>query len=105
MLPTAMSPRLHAHPGPTLQVCKSCEGSEPESRPGQGLYRGRSLRFPRREPPEEPMHIDRAPRTVVAFGMLGAVLLTLADAAPAQQAQQRSKSPNIVFVLSDDEDL
>jgi arylsulfatase A-like enzyme len=37
--------------------------------------------------------------------MLAAVLLTIADAALAQQAQPTTRPPNIVFVLSDDEDL
>jgi N-acetylglucosamine-6-sulfatase len=53
----------------------------------------------------EPMCLDRARRPVATVYMVAAVLLTLADAALAQQAQPTSKPPNIVFVLSDDEDI
>ncbi len=51
------------------------------------------------------MRADRSPRAVATWCMLWAVLLTAADAAPAQQAQPTARPPNIVFVLSDDEDL
>jgi N-acetylglucosamine-6-sulfatase len=51
------------------------------------------------------MRLDRARRPVAFVYMLAAVLLTLADAALAQQAQPTTKLPNIVFVLSDDEDI
>ena len=51
------------------------------------------------------MGLDRAPRPVATVCMLAVVLLALADAALAKQAQPPTKPPNIVFVLSDDEDL
>jgi N-acetylglucosamine-6-sulfatase len=51
------------------------------------------------------MRLDSAGRPVATVCTLVAVLLTLADAALAQQAQPTTKPPNIVFVLSDDEDL
>ena len=51
------------------------------------------------------MRLDRAARPVVAVCMLAAALLTLAHAALAQQTQPPSRPPNIVFVLSDDEDV
>jgi N-acetylglucosamine-6-sulfatase len=51
------------------------------------------------------MHLDRAPRPVAAVCLLAAALLTLAHAALAQQTQPPTRPPNIVFVLSDDEDL
>ena len=51
------------------------------------------------------MRLDRARRPIATACVLAAVLLTLADPALAQQAQRTTKPPNIVFVLSDDEDL
>ena len=51
------------------------------------------------------MRLDRAACPVAAVCMLAAALLTLAHAALAQQTQPPSKPPNIVFVLSDDEDV
>ena len=51
------------------------------------------------------MRLDRAARPVAAVCMLAAALLTLAHAALAQQTQPPTRPPNIVFVLSDDEDV
>ena len=51
------------------------------------------------------MRLDRAACPVVAVCMLAAALLTLAHAALAQQTQPPTRPPNIVFVLSDDEDV
>jgi N-acetylglucosamine-6-sulfatase len=51
------------------------------------------------------MRLDRAPCPVATLCLLAAALLTLADAALAQPTPPTNKPPNIVFVLSDDEDL
>ena len=51
------------------------------------------------------MHPHHARRFTVAPWLLAAVLATFAHPALAQQAQSSTKPPNIVLVLSDDEDL
>ena len=51
------------------------------------------------------MHPHHAPRFAVAPWLLAAVLAAFAHPALAQQAQSSTKPPNIVLVLSDDEDL
>ena len=51
------------------------------------------------------MHPHHARRFAVAPWLLAAVLATFAHPALAQQAQSSTKPPNIVLVLSDDEDL
>ena len=51
------------------------------------------------------MQPHHARRFTVAPWLLAAVLAAFAHSALAQQAQSSTKPPNIVLVLSDDEDL